>query len=98
MFYSMIQSTNSHVRRLLNDKTLYEEELQRAKDEAKIKMQTLLIQCKSLILLSTTGISTKLFLILFITELPDVTILLLESDTKILSLTNDGPKNYPGTQ
>lgn len=51
MFYSMIQSTNSHVRRLLNDKTQYEEELQRAKDEAKIKMQTLLIQCKLLYLI-----------------------------------------------
>lgn len=45
-FYSMIQSTNSHVRRLLNEKAQYEEELQKAKDSMKVRMQGILIQCK----------------------------------------------------
>lgn len=45
-FYSMIQSTNSHVRRLLAEKANYEEELQRAKDLMKGRMQGLLIQCE----------------------------------------------------
>ncbi|XP_044003931.1 ecto-NOX disulfide-thiol exchanger 2 isoform X2 [Aphidius gifuensis] len=43
-FYSMIQSTNSHVRRLLTEKSSYEEELQRAKELMKGRMQGLLIQ------------------------------------------------------
>lgn len=45
-FYSMIQSTNSHVRRLLNEKTQYEEELQKAKELMKGRMQGILLQCK----------------------------------------------------
>lgn len=45
-FYSMIQSTNSHVRRLLTEKATYEEELQKAKELLKGRMQGLLIQCK----------------------------------------------------
>lgn len=44
-FYSMIQSTNSHVRRLLTEKAAYEEELQKAKELMKGRMQGLLIQC-----------------------------------------------------
>ncbi|XP_076225469.1 ecto-NOX disulfide-thiol exchanger 1 isoform X3 [Nomia melanderi] len=43
-FYSMIQSTNSHVRRLLTEKVAYEEELQKAKELMKGRMQGLLIQ------------------------------------------------------
>ncbi|XP_033210952.1 ecto-NOX disulfide-thiol exchanger 2 isoform X2 [Belonocnema kinseyi] len=43
-FYSMIQSTNSHVRRLLSEKALYEEELQKAKELMKGRMQGVLIQ------------------------------------------------------
>ncbi|KAG7211145.1 hypothetical protein KM043_010469 [Ampulex compressa] len=43
-FYSMIQSTNSHVRRLLTEKAAYEEELQKAKELMKGRMQGLLIQ------------------------------------------------------
>lgn len=43
-FYSMIQSTNSHVRRLLSEKAMYEEELQKAKELMKGRMQGLLIQ------------------------------------------------------
>ena len=45
-FYSMIQSTNSHIRRLLSEKAQHEEELQKAKDLMKARMQSLLIQCK----------------------------------------------------
>ncbi|XP_043673893.1 ecto-NOX disulfide-thiol exchanger 2 isoform X1 [Vespula pensylvanica] len=43
-FYSMIQSTNSHVRRLLTEKAVYEEELQKAREVMKGRMQGLLIQ------------------------------------------------------
>lgn len=46
IFYSMIQSTNSHVRRLLNEKNTYEEELQKAKELHKKQMQSLSVQCK----------------------------------------------------
>lgn len=45
-FYSMIQSTNSHVRRLLNEKTTYEEELQKAKEMHRKHMQSLSTQRK----------------------------------------------------
>jgi Ni,Fe-hydrogenase I small subunit len=45
-FYSMIQSTNSHVRRLMSEKMQYEEELARAKEMIKQRMQGLLMQCK----------------------------------------------------
>uniref|UniRef100_A0A1Y1N679 RRM domain-containing protein n=1 Tax=Photinus pyralis TaxID=7054 RepID=A0A1Y1N679_PHOPY len=47
-FYSMIQSTNSHVRRLLTEKTQYEDELQKAKEIMKGRMQGILLQCKYL--------------------------------------------------
>ncbi|XP_031355933.1 ecto-NOX disulfide-thiol exchanger 2 isoform X2 [Photinus pyralis] len=43
-FYSMIQSTNSHVRRLLTEKTQYEDELQKAKEIMKGRMQGILLQ------------------------------------------------------
>ncbi|KAL3285227.1 hypothetical protein HHI36_019339 [Cryptolaemus montrouzieri] len=43
-FYSMIQSTNSHVRRLLNEKCQYEEELKKAKEIMKGRMQGILLQ------------------------------------------------------
>lgn len=44
----MIQSTNSHVRRLLNEKTQYEDELKKAKEIMKGRMQGILLQCKYL--------------------------------------------------
>lgn len=47
-FYSMIQSTNSHIRRLLSEKTQYEEELQKAREIMKGRMQGILLQCKYL--------------------------------------------------
>ncbi|KDR14923.1 ecto-NOX disulfide-thiol exchanger 2-like [Zootermopsis nevadensis] len=43
-FYTMIQSTNSHVRRLLGEKAQYEEELQRARELMKGRMQGIFIQ------------------------------------------------------
>lgn len=46
IFYSMIQSTNSHVRRFINEKNNYEEELQKAKDLYKQQMHSLSVQCK----------------------------------------------------
>lgn len=45
-FYSMIQSTNSHVRRLLNEKTTYEDELNKAKEMFRKHMQSLSTQRK----------------------------------------------------
>jgi hypothetical protein len=45
-FYSMIQSSNSHVRRLLTEKMQYEEELSRAKELTKQRMHGLIMQCE----------------------------------------------------
>uniref|UniRef100_A0A8C6UYB8 Ecto-NOX disulfide-thiol exchanger 1 n=1 Tax=Neogobius melanostomus TaxID=47308 RepID=A0A8C6UYB8_9GOBI len=45
-FYSMIQSTNSHVRQLMMDKAQHEEELERAKEIFKNALLAILNQCK----------------------------------------------------
>ncbi|CAH2017361.1 unnamed protein product [Acanthoscelides obtectus] len=45
-FYSMIQSTNSHIRRLLSEKSQYDDELRKAKELMKGRMQGILLQCK----------------------------------------------------
>ena len=45
-FYSMVQSTNSHIRRLLTEKSQYEDDLQKAKALSRQRMQGLLMQCK----------------------------------------------------
>lgn len=45
-FYSMIQSSNSHVRRLSHEKQTCEEELRKAKDLCKTHMQSIVVQCK----------------------------------------------------
>lgn len=45
-FYSMIQSTNSHVRRLANEKQTCEDELRRAKELYNKHMQSMVVQCK----------------------------------------------------
>jgi len=42
----MIQSSNSHVRRLLTEKMQYEEELSRAKELTKQRMHGLIMQCE----------------------------------------------------
>lgn len=49
-FYTMIQSTNSHVRRLLNEKGMNDEELSRAKEFYRRQMQSMLGQCKLMVL------------------------------------------------
>lgn len=46
IFYSMIQSTNSHIRRLLNERTNYEDELNKAKEMHRKHMQSLSTQRK----------------------------------------------------
>lgn len=46
VFYSMIQSTNSHTRRLLNEKNQYDEEVKEAKDKYQRQMIKMLDQCK----------------------------------------------------
>lgn len=45
-FYSMIQSTNAHVRRLQNDKQQYDEELKRAREHYRKQMLNMTQQCK----------------------------------------------------
>lgn len=46
VFYSMIQSTNAHVRRLMNEKPTFDEELRKAKELYRKQMHSLNIQCK----------------------------------------------------
>ncbi|KAM9710292.1 ecto-NOX disulfide-thiol exchanger 1 isoform 1-T4 [Menidia menidia] len=43
-FYSMIQSANSHVRRLMSEKALHEEEMERAKEAFKNALMAILTQ------------------------------------------------------
>jgi hypothetical protein len=45
-FYSMIQSANSHVRRLVNEKATHEKEMEEAKEKFKQALSGILIQCK----------------------------------------------------
>lgn len=45
-FYSMIQSTNSHVRRLMSEKAQHDEEMERAKEIFKNALLAILTQCK----------------------------------------------------
>lgn len=46
IFYSMIQSANSHIRRLLNEKCQYEDELRDAKDKYQTQMRKMIDQCE----------------------------------------------------
>ncbi|XP_037074332.1 ecto-NOX disulfide-thiol exchanger 2-like [Pollicipes pollicipes] len=43
-FYSMIQSTNSHVRRLMAERSTIEEELTRMREEARLRQQQVIVQ------------------------------------------------------
>lgn len=52
-FYSMIQSANSHVRRLMIEKAQEEEEMERAKDTYKNALLAVLTQCKNTSLFPT---------------------------------------------
>uniref|UniRef100_A0A336MLK2 CSON003489 protein n=2 Tax=Culicoides sonorensis TaxID=179676 RepID=A0A336MLK2_CULSO len=44
IFYTIIQSTNSHVRRLQNEKSTYEQEFKEAKEKYKKQMMTMTVQ------------------------------------------------------
>lgn len=54
-FYSMIQSANSHVRRLMVEKVQEEEEMERAKEAYKSALLAVLTQCKNTSLLLTVS-------------------------------------------
>ena len=45
-FYSMIQSVNSHTRRLLNEKAAHDQELEDVKLKFKLRHEGILRQCK----------------------------------------------------
>lgn len=57
-FYSMIQSANSHVRRLMAEKAQHEEELESAKETFKNALTAILTQCKN----TSSPSSASLFL------------------------------------
>jgi len=45
----MVQSTNSHIRRLLTERGQYEDELKKAKALGRQRMQGLLSQCRQIL-------------------------------------------------
>lgn len=45
-FYSMIQSSNSHIRQLMSQKATHEKELEVAKDKFKTALSGILAQCE----------------------------------------------------
>lgn len=45
-FYSMIQSVNSHIRRLMNEKAAHEKDMEEAKEKFKFALSGILAQCK----------------------------------------------------
>ena len=45
-FYSMIQSSNSHIRRLLGEKSTHEKEMEEAKEKFKTALSGILGQCE----------------------------------------------------
>lgn len=45
-FYSMIQSSNSHIRRLMNEKASHEKEMEEAKEKFKNALSGILVQCE----------------------------------------------------
>jgi len=46
-FYSMIQSSNSHIRRLMTEKSQHEKEMEEAKEKFKTALAGILAQCES---------------------------------------------------
>lgn len=60
-FYSMIQSANSHVRRLMGEKAQHEEEMERAKETFKNALMAILTQCKETLLFHTHTRSWETF-------------------------------------
>lgn len=53
-FYSMIQSANSHVRRLMSEKAQHEEDMEHAKEIFKNALLAILYQCKDLFTIKTS--------------------------------------------
>lgn len=47
-FYSMIQLSNSHIRRLMTEKAAHEKEMEEAKDKFKTALAGILAQCECL--------------------------------------------------
>ncbi|KAJ6663277.1 hypothetical protein lerEdw1_010413 [Lerista edwardsae] len=48
-FYSMIQSVNSHIRRLMNEKTAHEKEMEEAKEKFKLALAGILAQFEQIV-------------------------------------------------
>ncbi|XP_075752771.1 ecto-NOX disulfide-thiol exchanger 2 isoform X3 [Pelodiscus sinensis] len=48
-FYSMIQSANSHVRRLMNEKAAHEKEMEEAKEKFKLALSGILVQFEQIV-------------------------------------------------
>nr|XP_013797699.1 PREDICTED: ecto-NOX disulfide-thiol exchanger 2 isoform X2 [Apteryx mantelli mantelli] len=48
-FYSMIQSANSHIRRLVNEKATHEKEMEEAKEKFKIALSGILVQFEQIV-------------------------------------------------
>ncbi|XP_067853072.1 ecto-NOX disulfide-thiol exchanger 2-like [Heptranchias perlo] len=49
IFYSMIQSANSHIRRLMSEKTLHEKEMEEAKEKFKNALSGILVQFEQIV-------------------------------------------------
>ncbi|XP_036401051.1 ecto-NOX disulfide-thiol exchanger 1-like isoform X3 [Megalops cyprinoides] len=58
-FYSMIQSANSHVRRLMNEKALHEEEMELAKEHFKNALLSILTQFEQITAVLTAATRQK---------------------------------------
>ncbi|XP_007578585.1 ecto-NOX disulfide-thiol exchanger 1 isoform X2 [Poecilia formosa] len=58
-FYSMIQSANSHVRRLMSEKALHEEEMERAKEIFKNALMAILMQFEQITAIFTAATRQK---------------------------------------
>ncbi|KYO26584.1 ecto-NOX disulfide-thiol exchanger 1 isoform A [Alligator mississippiensis] len=48
-FYSMIQSANSHIRRLMNEKAVHEKEMEEAKEKFKVAFSGILVQFEQIV-------------------------------------------------
>ena len=59
IFYSMIQSVNSHVRRLMNEKAQHDLELEQMKLKFRQRLEGIIRQCKYLYLTALLVMVTK---------------------------------------
>lgn len=65
-FYSMIQSSNGHIRRLTSEKSQHEKEMEEAKDKFKTALAGIVAQCESCILTLLFRLGCIIQLILWI--------------------------------